>query len=39
MSVDKLLADLAQAVEEVKQAKKADGDGGQMVALYGRSRT
>lgn len=37
MSVDKLLADLAQAVEEVKAAKKADGDEGQMVALYGTS--
>jgi len=38
MSVDKLLADLAQVLEEVK-ASAADkkGDEGQMVALYGMS--
>ena len=36
MSVDKLLDDLAQVLEEVK-ASAADkkGDEGQMVALYG----
>jgi len=38
MSVDKLLEDLAQVLEEVK-ASAADkkGDEGQMVALYGMS--
>lgn len=38
MSVDKLLADLGQVLEEVK-ASAADkkGDEGQMVALYGMS--
>lgn len=38
MSVDKLLADLAEVLEEVK-ASAADqkGDEGQMVALYGMS--
>jgi hypothetical protein len=38
MSVDKLLKDLAQVLEEVK-ASAADkkGDEGQMVALYGMS--
>ena len=35
MSVEKLLADLAQAIAEVKAAKEAKGDEGQMVALYG----
>lgn len=35
MSVEKLLADLAQGLAEVKAAKEAKGDEGQMVALYG----
>lgn len=35
MSVEKLLADLAEGIAEVKAAKEAKGDEGQMVALYG----
>ena len=39
MSVEKLLEDLAQGIAEVKAAKEAKGDEGQMVALYGQSHS